>query len=198
MLLFFYSCLAVFAGVGFLAFRQPIYSALSFAAVVLATCGVFVMNDAPYLAAATMIVYTGATIIVFLFVLMFAQRSRLQLYDLSRNAPVWSIVIGMLLFSFLFAAIREISIEPPAPHVPSQVAELGKLMFTDFIWTVEIVGLLLLVATIAAIVIAQDAQNDPAEKTESGINVSPALVPVPSASAQTAKRVASARPGGNR
>ena len=53
--------------------RNPIYSALWFASVVLATAGLFLLAGAPFLAAGTIIVYAGAIIVTFLFVIMLAQ-----------------------------------------------------------------------------------------------------------------------------
>ena len=55
--------------------RNPVYSALWFALVTLSVCGLFLLNSAPFLAAATIIVYAGAIIVTFLFVIMLAQQS---------------------------------------------------------------------------------------------------------------------------
>ncbi len=54
-----FSILAVLGGVFFLTFRQPVHSALGFAVTVLATCGLFFLQSAPFLAAATMMVYAA-------------------------------------------------------------------------------------------------------------------------------------------
>ncbi len=148
--------LSVIVGVGFVTFRQPVYAALSFAAIVLLSCVVFVLNNAPFLAAATMIVYAGATIIVFLFVLMFAQRSKLQPYDVHLNMPWMAVIAGCVIFGLLSFAVSTMPIAPAAAIQDSTVADFGKLMFSDYLWTVELAGALLLIATIAAILIAQD------------------------------------------
>ena len=55
--------------------KNPVYSALWFALVTLAVCGLFLLNSAPFLAASTIIVYAGAIIVTFLFVIMLAQQS---------------------------------------------------------------------------------------------------------------------------
>lgn len=155
-LLYGLTSIAVIVGVGFVSFRQPIYAALSFAAIALVSCVVFVLNNAPFLAAATMIVYAGATIIVFLFVLMFAQRSKLQPYDIQLNTPWLALLAGCALFGLMCFAVSTMPIAPAAAVGDSTVAGFGKLMFSDYLWTVELAGALLLIATIAAIVIAQD------------------------------------------
>jgi NADH-quinone oxidoreductase subunit J len=67
--------------------RNPIYSALWFASVVLSTSGLFLLASAPFLAAGTVIVYAGAIIVTFLFVIMLAQMEGKALYDRSARAP---------------------------------------------------------------------------------------------------------------
>jgi NADH-quinone oxidoreductase subunit J len=163
MIYLFAAILALF-GIGFVTFKQPVYSALSFTALVLVSCVLFVLSASPFLAAATMVVYAGATIIVFLFVLMFAQRSKLQSYDVNLNHPIIACFVGGGLLGLLISGIRSL------PHIQGQemkeskVADLGKLMYSDYLWTVELAGLLLLVATIAAIVIAQDQKTSSLSK----------------------------------
>ena len=66
--------------------RNPIYSALWFASVVLSTCGLFLLASAPFLAAGTIIVYAGAIIVTFLFVIMLAQMEGKALYDRAARA----------------------------------------------------------------------------------------------------------------
>lgn len=83
-----FSILAVAGAVAFVTTREPVHAALGFATAVLSSCGVMFMQSAYFIAAATMIVYAGATIIIFLFVLMFAQKSKLQWYDVQLSKPL--------------------------------------------------------------------------------------------------------------
>ena len=98
-LLMGFCALATGGGVGFLVAREPIYAALGFATTVLSLCGVLFMQSALFIAAATMIVYAGATIIIFLFVLMFAQQSDLRTYDIQLNNPLVAATIGAILLA---------------------------------------------------------------------------------------------------
>lgn len=159
-LLVTFGWLAVVASIAFVSFRTPVYAALSFTAIVLDVCGIYILNTSPFLAASTMIVYAGATIIIFLFVLMFAQRSQLQAYDLTISLPRFSLLAGFALFSGLLYSISELNLSEPKPLTEQKVEALGKLMFTDYLWSVEIAGVLLLIAAIAAILIAQDHEPD--------------------------------------
>lgn len=163
MIYLFAALLALF-GIGFLTFKHPVYSALSFTALVLVSCVLFVLSASPFLAAATMVVYAGATIIVFLFVLMFAQRSKLQSYDVNLSHPIVACFVGGGLLGLLISGVRSLPLVADQQLKEGTVADLGKLMYSEYLWTVELAGLLLLVATIAAIVIAQDPKEQSLSK----------------------------------
>ena len=78
--------------------RNPIYSALWFASVVLSTAGLFLLAGAQFLAAGTVIVYAGAIIVTFLFVIMLAQMEGKALYDRAARAPGSATFTCFLLF----------------------------------------------------------------------------------------------------
>ena len=94
-----FCALATGGGIGFVVAREPVYAALGFATAVLSVCGVLFMQSALFIAAATMIVYAGATIIIFLFVLMFAQQTELRNYDVQLNNPLVAATIGAILLA---------------------------------------------------------------------------------------------------
>ncbi len=105
--LFFYafSFATVAAAVLTITSRNPIYSALWFAAVVLATSGLFLLAGAQFLAAGTVIVYAGAIIVTFLFVIMLAQMEGRAPYDRAARAPVRATFSCFLLFWGLIYAL---------------------------------------------------------------------------------------------
>ena len=78
--------------------RNPIYSALWFASVVLSTAGLFLLAGAQFLAAGTVIVYAGAIIVTFLFVIMLAQMEGKAQYDRAARAPASATFTCFLLF----------------------------------------------------------------------------------------------------
>ncbi|MCU0716890.1 MAG: NADH-quinone oxidoreductase subunit J [Pirellula sp.] len=116
-ILYAFCALATGGGVAFLTARQPVYAALGFTTAVLSTSGVLFMQSALFIAAATMIVYAGATIIIFLFVLMFAQQSELRAYDLNLTNPYLATSIGVV----MFVAIAVCVLEPGT--IPSRRAD---------------------------------------------------------------------------
>lgn len=171
---------AITAAVLMVTNRNPVYAALWFAIVTLGVCGLFLMQSAPFLAAATIIVYAGAIIVTFLFVIALAQQAGATLYDQRARQPFMaSIAAFVLLGGMLFALSKSLPITPGRqpelryPSVASAEGEmptaktvaqrpeqlgtlrgLGQLMFTNYLYSVEIAGTLLLIATIGAIAIA--------------------------------------------
>ncbi len=87
--------------------RDPTHSALWFAAVVLATSGLFLQAGAQFLAAGTVIVYAGAIIVTFLFVIMLAQMEGRAPYDRAARAPLRASWIAfMLLFGVIWSLLH--------------------------------------------------------------------------------------------
>jgi NADH-quinone oxidoreductase subunit J len=153
--------------------RNPVYSALWFALATLAVCGLFLLQSAPFLAAATVIVYAGAIVVTFVFVIMLAQQSGATVYDQRSRQPLLATVFGVLLLGALMAMLKASSEEdlhftdeqPPVatanllshPAKNEQLGTmlgLGRSLFGDYLFAVELAGVLLLVATIGAIAIA--------------------------------------------
>ena len=114
--LFFYlfGIAAVAGGLLTVTSRNPIYSALWFASVVLSTAGLFVLAGAQFLAAGTVIVYAGAIIVTFLFVIMLAQMEGKAVYDRAARAPARATFTCFLLFWCLLYTLGPLS----ADHAP--------------------------------------------------------------------------------
>ncbi len=166
--------------------KNPVYAALWFAVVTLSVCGLFLLQSAPFLAAASIIVYAGAIIVTFLFVIMLAQQSGTSNYDQSSRQPFLASVtaftlLGLLLLTFqtwgsqhesqvnrqTIEAAHAKAFGPANPTAPAhhmsqprpgeelgQLRGLGRSLFTDFLFAVEIGGTLLLIASIGAIALA--------------------------------------------
>jgi NADH-quinone oxidoreductase subunit J len=100
--------------------RNPVYSALWFAMVVLSTSGLFLLAGAQFLAAGTIIVYAGAIIVTFLFVIMLAQSEGNALYDRLARAPGRSALVAFAMIAGLVGAILGVS---PGPAAPSDAAD---------------------------------------------------------------------------
>jgi len=153
--------------------RNPVYSALWFALTTLSVCGLFLLQSAPFLAAATVIVYAGAIVVTFVFVIMLAQQSGATVYDQRSRQPLLASIVAMLMLAALLGTLEGSSTEDfhfandhpsvAAANLLSRPAKnerldtmkaLGRSLFGDYLFAVELAGTLLLVATIGAIAIA--------------------------------------------
>ncbi|GIW88168.1 MAG: hypothetical protein KatS3mg108_2492 [Isosphaeraceae bacterium] len=100
---FFYAfaLIALAGGLLTITHRDPVFNALCFALVLLATSALFLLVDAQFLAAGTVIVYAGAIVVTFLFVIMLAQAEGQALYDRMTRAPRLTTLASFLLLATL-------------------------------------------------------------------------------------------------
>ncbi|MGL4554310.1 MAG: NADH-quinone oxidoreductase subunit J family protein, partial [Gemmataceae bacterium] len=101
-----FTVLALASGGMLVTQQNPARAALSFALVVFSTCGLFLLLAAPFLMAATIIVYAGAIIVTFLFVVMLAQQHGHSDADARSREPALATVTGFLLLGVLLYVIR--------------------------------------------------------------------------------------------
>jgi NADH-quinone oxidoreductase subunit J len=153
--------------------RNPVYAALWFALATLSVCGLFWLQYAPFLAAATVVVYAGAIVVTFVFVIMLAQQSGATVYDQRSRQPFLATVAAFVLLGALLGTLRaatpadfDVTLSPASVASPlSRPVEnermnkhtmtgLGRSLFGEYLFAVELAGTLLLVATIGAIAIA--------------------------------------------
>jgi NADH-quinone oxidoreductase subunit J len=173
----------VVAAAAAVTFRNPVYCAIWFALSLLGTAGLFLLDGAQFLGVATVVVYAGAILVTFLFVLMLAQPEGDAFYDrLSWDTP-WAALTGMVLVGLLTLAVVGVfrpGGEVPAPvarftpaeleqgvMAPQHMAHLGRELFSRYLFAVEVGGTLLLVALVGAVAILAEAakQMPPAAKT---------------------------------
>ena len=157
------SLVAVVSGAATVLTRSPVYSAIWFALALAGVSGVLLVLGAQFLGVATIVVYAGAILVMFLFVLMLAQPAGLAAYDRVSNEPLLSAVAGAILLGLLSLSIGQLSapavgVAPAAasaadPLAADHVAKLGGELFGRHLVAVEAAGVLLLVALIGAIAV---------------------------------------------
>jgi NADH:ubiquinone oxidoreductase subunit 6 (subunit J) len=101
ILFYAFSAIAIIAGTLLITQHNPARAALSFALVVLSTCGLYLLLAAPFLMAATTIIYAGAIIVTFLFVLMLAQQEGRSNADDRSREPLLATLTGFILLGAL-------------------------------------------------------------------------------------------------
>lgn len=163
----------------------PVYSALYFVLVVLSTAAMIILVGAEFLGAALVIVYAGAILVTYVFVIMLAQpassaSSRLATfgldYDRRAREPGWSVLAGFVLIATVSGMLvrREwpkYSAPAASELMENNTLEMGKMLMTDFAISVELAGVLLMVAMIGAIAIARrriPPADEPAEAPPPG------------------------------
>lgn len=119
LLFWIFSIVALAGGVLMITARNPVYGALWFAVTTLCTCGLFLTQSAPFLAAATVIVYAGAVIVTFLFVIMLARQSGSAGYDQKSQNAVVACISAFLLIGAITKTLQTTSVDFPRPVIAS-------------------------------------------------------------------------------
>lgn len=101
-----FSAIGIVSGALLVTQNNPARAALSFTLVVLSTCGLFLLLAAPFLMAATTIIYAGAIIVTFLFVIMLAQQSGLSDADDRSREPLLATLTGFVLLGTLLFVLQ--------------------------------------------------------------------------------------------
>jgi NADH:ubiquinone oxidoreductase subunit 6 (subunit J) len=107
-LFFGFSGLAVVFAALMITNRNPARSALAFAMVVLSTCGLFLLLAAPFLTAATIVIYAGAIIVTFLFVIMLSQQEGPSGANLRTREPALSVAAGFVLLATFLVGLQRV------------------------------------------------------------------------------------------
>jgi NADH-quinone oxidoreductase subunit J len=104
-LFYMFAGMAIAAAAATVTFPNPIYSALSFAIVVLSVSGLFVLRNAMFLAATTVIIYAGAIVVTFLFIIMLSRHPGNAPYDRNAREPFLAALAAFLLLNVLLLTL---------------------------------------------------------------------------------------------
>jgi len=106
-LFYLFAGVAIVAAAATVTFPNPIYSALSFAIVTLSVSGLFVLRGAMFLAATTVIIYAGAIVVTFLFIIMLSRHPGNAPYDRHAREPFLASLAAFLLLSILLFTLAD-------------------------------------------------------------------------------------------
>ncbi|MER7454134.1 NADH-quinone oxidoreductase subunit J [Nocardia beijingensis] len=153
--------LAVLGALGMVFAPKAVHSALCLAATMIALAAFYIAQDALFLGVVQIVVYTGAVMMLFLFVLMLvgvdsAESLKETIRGQRLAAAAVGVGFGLLLSSGIAHGVRESRITFPARGFPGRnvIAELAELIFLRYVWAFELTGALLITATIGAMVLA--------------------------------------------
>ncbi len=156
--------IAVIAALGVVLSRDPVHSALSLVVTFVNLAGIFVILRAEFLAVVQIIVYTGAILVLVLFVIMLVRKDDVP--DFHGGQPVQRVagfVIGLALLGEVAAAVlTRTVVGQPGPWTEENLAAaggnvqvLGQLLYSGYVLPVQVTAVVLLVGTIAALVLAR-------------------------------------------
>jgi NADH-quinone oxidoreductase subunit J len=171
----FYVFAAVLLASGLLVItsRNPVHSALFLVLAFFTAAGIWLLLRAEFLAIALVVVYVGAVMVLFLFVVMMLDINVERIREgFWRNLPLALVVGGIMvaeMFFILWGRVWGVTAQKPLPAGYSNTRELGRVLYTDYGFAFEIAAVILLVAIVAAISLTlrkrKDSRHqDPAEQ----------------------------------
>jgi NADH-quinone oxidoreductase subunit J len=139
--------------------RSPVTSAMFLVLTIISMTGLFVLLHAFFLAAVQIIVYAGAVLVLFVFVIMLLdlkeeQRRQIKFFGLAAGLVSVGVIVSIFLKTLNTA---KLAVEAPAPAIAhdGETYPLGKLLFTQYTLPFEIVSVLLLVAMVGVILLSK-------------------------------------------
>jgi NADH-quinone oxidoreductase subunit J len=160
------SVVAVAAALGMVLARRAVHCAVLLAVVMLSLAVMYAMLGAPFLAFVQVIVYTGAVLMLFLFVVMIVGVSSADsVVETIRGQRVAAILVGIGMLTLLALIIGNAAIGPSAPagaaYSSGNLQGLATLIFTTYVFPFEVTSALLITAALGAMVLAHRERTSP-------------------------------------
>ena len=155
--------MAVAGGIGVIAFRQPIQSVLSLVVVMIALSILFLLLSAQFVFVVQIIVYAGAVMVLFLFVIALLGPAREVARGRLRFQGWLSAVFVLVLLGLIWTMLQGIQYRHPETtdlSIFGTVQSIGIGLFTTYLYPFELTSLLLLVAAIGAIYLSRRSSDD--------------------------------------
>lgn len=136
--------------------RNPVTSAMFLVLTIISMAGLFVLLHAFFLAAVQILVYAGAVIVLFLFVIMLLDLKAEAMRRIKITGVLAGVIaVGAMMAIFLRSLGATLFSTDAAPRVEGGTEELGRALFTNYILPFEVVSVLLLVAMIGVILLSK-------------------------------------------
>jgi NADH-quinone oxidoreductase subunit J len=171
-----FSVVLIGAAIGVITARNPVHAALLLVLAFFTSAGIWVLLQAEFLAIALVLVYVGAVMVLFLFVVMMLDINLARLREgFWSYLPLGGLVALLLVAEMVlvlasrYSGLAEMPAPPPLPSGYSNTRELGRLVYTEYVYPFEIAAVILLVAIVAAIALTlrrrkQSKYIDPAKQ----------------------------------
>ena len=153
-----FSAILIYAAVRVITIRNPVYAALHLVLAFFTSAGLWMLLEAEFLAITLVLVYVGAVMVLFLFVVMMLDINLSPMSEgFTKYLPVGlPVAVLIVLEMYLVVRAKSVGLETQASELRhgegySNVKELGGVLYTDYVYPFEIAAVILLVAIIAAI-----------------------------------------------
>ena len=141
--------------------RHPIHSALSLIVVMVSLAGLYLLQGAEFVAAVQIIVYAGAIMVLFIFVIMLLNAGEEDRTNVSRLAKFVGVPLGIVfLAEMAFWIGRATSHLGSAPPEAVSTRDLSTLLFREYVFPFELTSFLILIALLGALVLARREESD--------------------------------------
>ena len=176
IIFYLFAAVLVFAAFRVITVRNPVHAALHLVLAFFTSAAIWMLAEAEFLAITLVLVYVGAVMVLFLFVVMMLDINLVPLREgFVRHLPLAALVAGIMAVELMLVvgADRFRGMPAPAPHGAdySNTRELGSVLYTDYVYPFELASVILLVAIIAAIALTLRRRpgtrhQDPAEQVK--------------------------------
>jgi NADH-quinone oxidoreductase subunit J len=155
---YFLAAILLFAGLRVITARNPVHAALFLVLAFFTAAGIWLLLEAEFLAITLVLVYVGAVMVLFLFVVMMLDINIAKLREgfwdylpLAATVAILMVVEMVVVLGGKYFGVTKFS--APVPHAAdySNTKELGRLLYTEYVYPFEIAAVILLVAIVAAI-----------------------------------------------
>jgi NADH-quinone oxidoreductase subunit J len=161
-LFYLFAGIALVAAVNVLAQRRVFYSAISLIICLSAVAGIYLILEAPFIATVQIIVYAGAIMVLFLFVIMLLDPfSAGVLSDKKKSLAYIGVLLGTIAISLLYKLLRtyqQARVPRFADRTPEgfgSVKYIGEILFKDYLLPFEATSVLILIAIIGVVILAK-------------------------------------------
>ncbi|TAN85727.1 MAG: NADH-quinone oxidoreductase subunit J [Gallionella sp.] len=159
------AALTIFAALRVITARNPVHAVLFLVLAFISSAGIWILLEAEFLAITLVLVYVGAVMVLFLFVVMMLDINLVRLREgFWRWLPFGAALAGLMAFEMIWVlgssgtSAGKTAIKHAADY--SNTKELGRLIYTDYVYPFEIAAVLLLVAMVAAIALTLRRRKD--------------------------------------
>ena len=165
LVFYMFAALSLFAGVRVITARNPVHAALFLVLAFFSMAGIWLLLEAEFLAMTLVLVYVGAVMVLFLFVVMMLDVDLVQLREGFWRWFPFGLLLAVIMvgeMSYVLGSRQTAETAGAVHHAAdySNVKELGRLVYTDYVYPFELAAVLLLIAIVAAIALTHRRRKD--------------------------------------